>query len=216
MHAGEIDADTVHLGKPDGIAGPVQRRLDGQDTPMRTEQRTEIQQLVRVVHRRKAHVGNLGESCRSLTERNQRSVEQAGIVALGRLGPLAAVALVVIALLVVTFATVALLLAVPARPPIHVAECRPERFPVESASRRWIGTQWRRARCRKEEAAGNERVRRVADEIESDIVGDGDRIAEAIDHIERSVQLPELALRIDLHDQWVRLRAMHDAVANAR
>src|SRR5882724_1205158 len=89
MHAGEINADTVGLRQPDGIAGPIQRRLGGQDTPMRTEQRAEIQQLVRVVHRWKAHVGNLGESRRSLTERNQRSVEQAGIVALGRLGPLA-------------------------------------------------------------------------------------------------------------------------------
>src|SRR5204863_9252523 len=89
MHAGEINADTVGLRQPDGIAGPVQRRLRGQDTSMRTEQRAEVQQLVRVVHRWKAHVGNLGESRRSLTERNQCSVEQAGIVALGRLGSLA-------------------------------------------------------------------------------------------------------------------------------
>src|SRR6266536_4966333 len=112
MHAGEINADTVGLRQPDGIARPVQRRLDGQDTPMRTEQRTEIQQLVSVVHRRKAHVGNLGESCRSLTERNQRSVEQTGIVALGRLGPLAVPLAVLLAI------PLAVVLAVPDRPTV--------------------------------------------------------------------------------------------------
>src|SRR5882672_9932537 len=110
MHAGEINADTVGLRQPDGIAGPVQRRLGGQDTPMRAEQRAEVQQLVRVVHRWKAYVGNLGESCRSLTERNQRTVLQAGIVALWRLGSLTVS-------LAVTFAVV---LAVPDRPAIHV------------------------------------------------------------------------------------------------
>src|SRR5216683_5907463 len=89
MHAGEIDATPVRLRQSDGIAGSVQRRLEGQDTAVRTEQRTEAQQLVSVVHGWKAHVGNLGESRRSLGERHQRSVEDARIVALGRLGPLA-------------------------------------------------------------------------------------------------------------------------------
>src|SRR5882672_12559091 len=114
MHAGEINADTVGLRQSDGIAGPVQRRLGGQDTPMRTEQRAEIQQLVRVVHRWKAHVGNLGESRRSLTERNQRSVEQAGIVALGRLGALAVPLAVPVPLAVRV--PLAVVLAVPDRP----------------------------------------------------------------------------------------------------
>src|SRR5437660_8969741 len=160
MHAGEIKPVRVGFRQPDRITWTVHRRLVSQDTAVRTEQRTEDQQLVSVVHRRKRNVGNGGERRRSLTECYERSVVQAGIVAIGRLGPLAAVALVVIALLVATFATVALLLAVPARPPIHIAECRPERFPVESASRRWIGTERRRARCRNDEAAGTDRVRR--------------------------------------------------------
>src|ERR1700680_3535042 len=158
MHAGKIDAVPVRLRQPDGIGGPVYRRLEGQDTSVRIEQRTEPQQLVGVVHGWKAHAGNLGESRRGLSERHQRSVEQTWIVALGRLGPLAiplVVSLVVslaVSLAVVLATVLAVILAVADRPAVHVAQCRPQRFPVESASRRWIGAQRRRAGCREQEA----------------------------------------------------------------
>src|ERR1700694_803920 len=131
MHAGEVDAIPVRLRQSDGIAGPVYRRLDGQDTPVRIEQRTEAQQFVSVVHGWKAHAGNLGESRRGLSERRQRSVEQTWIVALGRLGPLAIplaiplvvslVASLVVSLAVVLATVLAVILAVADRPAVHVA-----------------------------------------------------------------------------------------------
>src|SRR5207253_7204132 len=113
MHAGKVKPVRVGFRQPDRITWTVHRRLVSQDPAVRTEQRTEDQQLVSVVHRRKRDVGNCGERRRSLTECYERSVVQAGIVALGRLGPLAAGALIVIALLVVTLVVLAFILATP-------------------------------------------------------------------------------------------------------
>ena len=77
------------FGSSNGIARPVQRWLDGQDPAVRIEQRTEAQELVSVVHRWKTHVWDHGKSRRGRGERHQRSVEEARIIALGRLGSLA-------------------------------------------------------------------------------------------------------------------------------
>jgi len=59
-------------------------------------------------------------------------------------------------------------------------------------------------------------MRCVANEIEPHVGWDPDWPAAPVDDVQRAMQLPELALRIDLHDKRIRLRALHDAVVNAR